>query len=291
MWSYSWSIHHQFVRHCCRPHTVSRPLQCVSGKRWPVWRVLSCRWSCWRPGRRKEVPSRLSSHCPVTGVSATIGLKPILFLCLPGIVFSDRLPERPPLCSAASGRSWTEASPCCCVRWPQTLPWSTRRWQTAWWRPTRPQEPSRTWREGRTGRDGSRSEQPLVDGGDTEAWGTSGRIQPVESTVMVPRLLLMENRGNWEFFSHELNNPAEMRRVKCLEAGSWPQSGFFSQNLSVQTCKPRLDWTFYNQVHLPIHLTIQYQMHLVPKCSCRKSTETQEEHVKVAATVCPLYLL
>lgn len=52
--------------HCVSP-------QCVSGERCPVSRVLSCRWFCWKGGRRKRHPSRQFFHCLFTDRWATKG--------------------------------------------------------------------------------------------------------------------------------------------------------------------------------------------------------------------------
>lgn len=58
---------------CIAPHLHCGSPQCVSGETWPVSRALSCRWFCWKGGRRKARPSRQFSHCLCTDRWATKG--------------------------------------------------------------------------------------------------------------------------------------------------------------------------------------------------------------------------
>lgn len=81
-----------------------------------------------------------------------------------------------PLC-AAYGRCWTEASPCCCVRWGPTRPWSTRGWLTVWSRLTLLWGRSRMRGAGSIGKDDIRTEHLWEDEDKVEknTAGTQGQ--------------------------------------------------------------------------------------------------------------------
>lgn len=55
------------------PRRVRHSPQCAGGKRCRVQRAPSCRWFCWKGGRRTERPSRRFSRCPLTAPWATKG--------------------------------------------------------------------------------------------------------------------------------------------------------------------------------------------------------------------------
>lgn len=101
-------------------HWASCSLQCGAGRRCPAWRVLSCRWFCWKRGRRKEHPLWRSSPCPLTSLWLTKGVKTLVKL---PHFYPHRLPCQTSesysfflLCCTAYDTSWTGAFLCCCVQ-------------------------------------------------------------------------------------------------------------------------------------------------------------------------------
>lgn len=57
----------------CRTNTVVWPscLQCVTGKKCPVFKVSVSSWFCWRRKRRKDRPSTRFCRCLRSALSAT----------------------------------------------------------------------------------------------------------------------------------------------------------------------------------------------------------------------------